>query len=127
MANRYSSGGGGSSGGSSSSFSDNSSSGKSWLTKAVDKVKSNIANAVKNGSSSNSIEINGKSLPVAKTGTTTYNGKTYDVYTYNLNGTAHAVIRDNGEWYEADDIVRWGGYDASRDGKPGHSGGGGRA
>jgi len=128
MANRYSSGGGGSSGGSSSSFSDNSSSGKSWLTKAVDKVKNNINNAIQKGSSSNSIQVGDKSVNVTKTGTTTYEGKKYDVYQYNLNGTAHAVINIGGEWYDADHIVNWGGYVDERDAtRGGSSGGGGRA
>ena len=114
-----------SSGSSSLSFNDGSGgSGSSWITKAVDKVKNGINNAVKKGSSSNSIQVGDKSVNVTKTGTTTYEGKTYDVYTYNLNGTAHAVINIGGEWYDADSIVNWGGYAADRDGKPGRSGGG---
>ena len=86
----------------------------------------NSSTGVTNGSSKedNTISVNGRTMTLTPFGTTTtYEGKKYDVYGYNLNGTAHAVIKINGEWYDADNIVNWG---ADRN-KRSHSGGGGRA
>ena len=82
-------------------------------------------NGLTNSSSEdNTISVNGRTMSLTPFGTTTtYEGKEYDVYGYNLNGTAHAVIKINGEWYDADNIVNWG---ADRN-KRSSSGGGGRA